>query len=107
MPDNSFIRVDLPAPFSPTSAWTSPCRSSNCTSSSAWTPGKLLLAPLTRSSGVPVELALELSIPSLRILGCFAYVAGCYSDHSRGRKSLLRGLKELDKSRSQVSSACY
>src|SRR5947208_15138770 len=34
MPTN----VDLPAPFSPTSAWTSPPRSSNDTSRSAVTP---------------------------------------------------------------------
>src|SRR4051812_42741232 len=34
------IRVDLPAPFSPTSAWTSPALSSKDTSRSARTPSK-------------------------------------------------------------------
>src|SRR5438105_11730517 len=32
------MSVDLPAPFSPTSAWTSPCRRSNDTPRSARTP---------------------------------------------------------------------
>ena len=32
-------RVDLPAPFSPTRAWTSPRRTSRETFFSAWTPG--------------------------------------------------------------------
>src|SRR5215210_7510899 len=34
------MRVDLPAPFSPTRAFTSPARTSNVTSSRARTPGK-------------------------------------------------------------------
>src|ERR1700704_7108763 len=37
------ISVDLPAPFSPINACTSPARSSSETSSSALMPGKLLL----------------------------------------------------------------
>src|SRR6188474_2764782 len=37
-PVRILIRVDLPAPFSPTSAWTSPARSSNDASRSACTP---------------------------------------------------------------------
>src|ERR1700722_9001561 len=37
-----FISVDLPAPFSPMSAWTCPRFSRNDTSSSASTPGKAL-----------------------------------------------------------------
>src|SRR5512147_3258251 len=41
-PLNSLSRVDLPAPFSPTRACTSPGRSSKSTSLSARTPGKLL-----------------------------------------------------------------
>src|SRR5579863_4652698 len=36
------MSVDLPAPFSPTSAWTSPGRISSETPSSAMTPGKVL-----------------------------------------------------------------
>ena len=45
------ISVDLPAPFSPTSACTSPARTSNETSDSACTPGKDLLMPRTSRSG--------------------------------------------------------
>src|SRR5439155_12322355 len=42
---------DLPAPFSPTSAWTSPPRSSKRASLSACTPGKSLLIPSISTSG--------------------------------------------------------
>src|SRR6187551_1757427 len=36
------MRVDLPAPFSPTSAWISPARTRKSTRSSATTPGNVL-----------------------------------------------------------------
>src|SRR5262249_9735594 len=39
-PPTIFINVDLPAPFSPSSAQTSPARSVKSTPSSARTPGK-------------------------------------------------------------------
>src|SRR4051812_19708411 len=38
-----FESVDLPAPFSPSSAWTSPSAASKCTSSFATTPGNRLV----------------------------------------------------------------
>src|SRR5262245_3999545 len=41
------IRVDLPAPFSPTMAWSSPASTSKSTPSSASVAPKCLLAPLT------------------------------------------------------------
>ena len=44
-PERIFISVDLPAPFSPMSAWTSPARRSKSTRSSAVTPAKRLLTP--------------------------------------------------------------
>src|SRR6218665_1476708 len=44
-----FISVDLPAPFSPSSACTEPGRRRNCTLSRATTPGKDLLTPRTCS----------------------------------------------------------
>ena len=40
-----FMSVDLPAPFSPSSAWTSPARRSKSTSSLATMPGKRLTMP--------------------------------------------------------------
>src|SRR5436309_10366308 len=40
-----FISVDLPAPFSPSSAWTSPRRRSKSTRSSATTPGNRFVMP--------------------------------------------------------------
>src|SRR5215475_6373224 len=46
-----FISVDLPAPFSPSSACTSPRRTSNETSSFATTPGNTLRMPrISRTS---------------------------------------------------------
>src|SRR5262245_16250648 len=47
-----FTRVDLPAPLSPTSATTSPSRTSKSTRSRAWTGPNLLLTPSTSSNGV-------------------------------------------------------
>src|SRR6185295_15301365 len=44
-------RVDLPAPFSPSSACTSPARRSKLTPSSARTPGKLLAMSFSSNSG--------------------------------------------------------
>src|ERR1700676_5535637 len=41
-PERIFMSVDLPAPFSPTRACTSPATTSNVTPSSARTPGKVL-----------------------------------------------------------------
>src|SRR5215469_9174688 len=49
MPAMIFIRVDLPAPFSPISAWTCPRFRRNDTSSSASTPGKALRTLATSS----------------------------------------------------------
>src|ERR1700722_450163 len=44
-PDRILSSVDLPAPFSPSSAWISDCPTSRWTFSSARTPGKRLLTP--------------------------------------------------------------
>src|SRR5947208_3310040 len=52
-PARIFMSVDLPAPFSPTSAWISPRRSSKRQLRSAWTPGKSLLIPSISTSRSP------------------------------------------------------
>ena len=44
-PERMFISVDLPAPFSPSSAWISPACRSKSTPRSAWTPPKRLTTP--------------------------------------------------------------
>src|SRR5258708_1711764 len=49
-------RVDLPDPFSPVRACTSPARSSRLTLSSARTPGNDLLIPSTRKKGALVAI---------------------------------------------------
>jgi hypothetical protein len=48
------IRVDLPEPFWPISAWTSPGATSSDASISARVPGKVLDRPVIRSAGSPV-----------------------------------------------------
>src|SRR3569833_1992158 len=50
-PETSLMRVDLPAPFSPTRAGTSPGRTSKSTPSSARTPPYRLRMPVSLSSG--------------------------------------------------------
>ena len=55
MPATHLIRVDLPAPLSPTRAITSPVRTSNSTSVSACTEPKLFEIPWSSSSGVDAE----------------------------------------------------
>src|SRR4051794_10561429 len=52
MPEIALIRVDLPAPLSPTRATTSPAPTSKSTSVSARTAPKLLLTPFSSSRGV-------------------------------------------------------
>src|SRR5260221_3403452 len=49
-PARVWMSVDLPAPFSPNSTWTSPMRRSKSTASSATTPGKCLLRPSARNN---------------------------------------------------------
>src|SRR5262245_35553500 len=53
----TFIKVDLPAPFSPTTARTSPRPTVIDTSSSARTPGNCFRTPVAVSRGVGMNLA--------------------------------------------------
>src|SRR5829696_5368282 len=55
IPATHLIRVDLPAPLSPTRAITSPGRTSKSTSLSAWTEPKLFEIPWSSSRGVGAE----------------------------------------------------
>src|SRR5947208_16136594 len=63
-PPSTFTSVDLPAPFSPTSAWISPARTSKSTASSARTPGYDFDSPADVSSASSAnaqpDLALEI-----------------------------------------------
>src|SRR3954469_1774053 len=55
-PARIFIMVDLPAPFSPTMAWTSPARRSRSTPCSTWTPTNDFLIPcICRSSRSAID----------------------------------------------------
>src|SRR5580704_2452612 len=57
-PARIFISVDLPAPFSPTSACTSPAATSKDTPSSARTPGNDFVIAVIRSKGVSAKAML-------------------------------------------------
>ena len=57
MPAMHLISVDLPAPLSPTSAMTSPLRTSKSTSARACTEPKLFETPRSSSVGVSVAIA--------------------------------------------------
>ena len=59
-PDRILNSVDLPAPFSPTSACTSPTFTSNETPSSARTPGNVFTIPVMRSNGAGCAAAVTL-----------------------------------------------
>src|SRR5437879_498770 len=52
-----FMSVLLPAPFSPTSAWISPCRTCKSTWSLATTPGKFLTMARISTASPPGEQA--------------------------------------------------
>src|SRR6187402_3212316 len=49
------MSVDFPAPFSPSSAWTSPGSTSRFTPRSACTPPNRLVTPATRIKGVAIS----------------------------------------------------
>src|SRR6476646_6208874 len=57
MPYRVFIRVDLPAPFSPTRACTVPRRTLKVMSELATTPGNRLVMPVSSTAGGTVEAA--------------------------------------------------
>src|SRR5690606_779438 len=76
------ISVDLPAPFSPTSAWISPGRQSNDTPLRAFTPGKVLTMPSTDSV---VSLNCAMPVPSAEdLLQFFGRKVGVH-EHAIGK----------------------
>jgi hypothetical protein len=54
VPDSRFIKVDLPAPLAPHTAWTSPASAAKSTWSSASTPGNRRVSALVCSRGIEV-----------------------------------------------------
>src|SRR3954463_7574417 len=78
-----FIRVLLPAPFSPSRAWISPGRTVKSTASFARTPGKALTMPRASSAGTPTASV-------IRSRGTWMMPAGC-----RSRASVPSGAREL------------
>src|SRR6476619_1265546 len=52
VPARMFISVDLPAPFAPQTAWTSPASAEKSTWSSASTPGNRRVSPRVSRSGI-------------------------------------------------------
>ncbi len=58
-PEATAISVDLPAPFSPTRAWTSPARTSRSTDLRARTPGKVFSMAVRRRAMAPATSSLS------------------------------------------------
>src|ERR1700751_1995416 len=54
-----FIRVDLPAPFSPSRAWISPRSRSRSTASFASTPGNCFVMPRSSRTGVSSGIGVD------------------------------------------------
>src|SRR3712207_6721449 len=82
------MRVDLPAPFSPTSAWISPAWTVRLTLLSAWTPGNVLVIPRISRTAVMAKPQIESPargragpIPFWRLLDLvFLVVAAVHQD---------------------------
>src|SRR5262245_12379347 len=82
IPPSTLIRVDLPAPFSPRSAWISPARRSKETPSSAATPPKRLVRLWIDSKGGDGVLAeaSDISLQTVEELAGVAPVDELYGD---------------------------
>src|SRR4051812_21238374 len=63
------MRVDLPAPFSPSSAWISPRFSSNSIALLATSKPKRLVIPRSSSAGASPDIDREVTAPGLLDLG--------------------------------------
>src|SRR5690349_21136405 len=88
------MSVDLPAPFAPTSAWTSPARSSNETPLRACTPAKDL--PMDASFRMVLNSvgAFRPSPPALADMARLPSIVGrdCYRQPAVGHQELTRGV---------------
>src|SRR6266566_5144206 len=63
IPDKMLIRVDLPAPFSPSRQCTSPCRTVRLTRSFARTPGNRFVISVSSMAGAPQVTASRPLLP--------------------------------------------
>src|SRR6476620_1054630 len=83
------MRVDLPAPFSPTIAWTVPLSTVSAMSLLAMTPGKRFVMPSSRTAGAPWWTAFGGSLGSPPVTG--SLVTMTHTPHAgpprRGRRS--------------------
>src|SRR5215212_5592778 len=102
MPAMVLIRVDLPAPLSPTSAVTLPAWAAKSTSVSAWTAPKRLLTPRSSSRGAPSpsgmvppsQRGLGWSRAARSTRGCASGDAGLLAGRGRRAGADLVGLEE-------------
>src|SRR4051812_47073948 len=67
-PVRTLISVDLPAPFWPITAWTSPGKRRKSTPESAWTPEKRFEIPFISSTGTASLMGLSSRRPSTSVL---------------------------------------
>src|SRR5439155_16376834 len=84
IPERMLIRVDLPAPFSPSRQCTSPCRAASETSSFATTPGNRFVMPSSSTAGAPVGVA------ALRLSDSVRSLCVVHGGRRSGRRALFR-----------------
>jgi len=80
-----FISVVLPAPFSPSRAWTSPGATSKETSSFASTPGKRLVIPRIATATRRMEAGEADAFGSEELIGAVRFPSGVRAGSSPAR----------------------
>src|SRR3954465_14369679 len=75
-PVRTLMSVDLPAPFWPITAWTSPGKRRKSTPRSAWTPEKRFEIPCTSSTGIASLTDFTSRRPSTSILPVREFLGG-------------------------------
>src|SRR5690242_15016690 len=91
-PVSTLIRVDFPAPFSPSSAWISPGKSRKSTSDSARTAAKCLLIPVICRTGLADVMR---ALPSFIGTGGSVLAVGERGGRVGGHEVALLGLDPL------------
>src|SRR5207302_1429158 len=105
VPDTTLIKVDLPAPLSPTTHTTSCGKTSKSTSLRACTAPKRLLIPFSARTGVSEGLEQTVAVASIEKTGCADLVDGPEAIvHDRGGDVVARYGHGCQEQRGNVDS---